>query len=701
MDGDGVVGGGQNDHAAPRVAPADGEHPVDGPVEDPERARRAELHIFAALVVDRQQFWGSQPFLAWIEKTAEKVFSQLRRENRPPEAPPNTGPDPAYLAAWADAIEALVLSIQRRRQAAKLISITAAMSAFILAVAGFLWWINQPERDPGYIPPDQVRFFYEYTAVPGDTLESIARFAGVSPEAIKTLNPAVNFSTFAQDIVRDKDRYSYDLKLPVLKSNLSFFARLESKLPRFQPLRPLTPQSSPAAIRQRILKSDTYWRTLFADVWLTYYGVPGYLGRPDQHEEQIWLRKPNQMRYLILNPDRSISFAEFMDGDRYYGVRQNDNVVFLSPLTRVDGDPLDRLYPTIADIKNIDAGSIQVIGAETVAGRDALVVDWLGADGRRTDRLWVDTWLGIVLAWRAYAGDGVSPQVDMTMDSLHINEMIDDRIFDPSKGVFINNATVQGTPSGPLAFIPDLNWGSLPAAPQALQSPPPGFDPAQSRLLIEWPQDNQILPAPQDPEGKHQVRLFADQYYLGSLDFGVSAAYFLNCSRSPDGKLAAVTLNTGAGLPGNHLYWFSLDKPAGLNALTNVEQAGYYLFSSLAFSPDSQALAFAACEDANTNCRIFIAGLPGGEARPLAQIPTAALLLAWSPDGSRLASVTLAQGEPYGSAVLTIYAAAGSAELYRGPFDLQTYQPAADALLQGWSIDFSSIRLGGPGCAVP
>lgn len=668
---------------------------------DSELACQAAVQALAVAVANRQQYWGSIPLPEWTLQNAEKVFQSLDREKERLKLTSLPAiPDPAGRDAWTDLIEAAVVQQQQKRNISRFIPLASMIGAFILVVAGFLWWISQPERDPNYLPPDQVRFYYKYTAQPGDSLESIARFAGVSTEAIKALNSGINFASFQQDVIRDKDRASYDVRLPVLKPNLSLLVRLQSKLPRFQPLQELNQQSSSSAIMQRIRKSGSSWRSLRADFWMTYYGVPGYLGRPSQYEFRMWVRKPGQMRWLAFYLDRSVSFAEFMDGNRYYGINPMTNEVFLTHVSQNEIDPMNRLYPEYTGIENIRDGELKVLGAEKVAGRDALVVDWFSAGGQRAYRLWVDSWMGIILAWRGYGADGESPAIDMTMASLQINGTIDDQVFDPSKGVFINNSDIPGVQTGPLLFTSSLQWGPMPAPRTIMQPPPPGFDPAESQLAIQWPWDNHILSPQQDPELKNQIKVFAGNYYLGLLDFRVQSAYFLNCTRSPDGRLVAISLNTGTDLPGNHLYWFPADWPGRLIMLNSGSPNSLSMIGAMAFSPDSHRLAFSGCVSQTTTCGLYIRDLFSPRADSLVNITGSALLLSWSPDGKRIAFVTPPGGSA-GSSQLSIFSVDGLNQLYSSPFDMITLQPPADAPLQGWKIDFSSIAYGGRGCAAP
>lgn len=671
---------------------------------DPELARQAVLHVLAAVVASQQQYWGDVPLAEWLKQTAGQVFRRLDQKIERREE--ITFPGMSHTAnrqAQIDAVERAILQLRKKRQMAKFIPIASVLGAMMLLFFGLVWWISQPERDPAYVPPEQVRFYYKYSIRHGDTLESIGRLTGVAPQAIKKMNPDVTLPANYNEEILHPEGHGYDIKLPVLKVQPSFLERLQSKLPRQQPSQPLTLQSSSEAIRQRLKHSASYWRTLRADYWMTSYRSPGYIGRPDQYHEQVFARKPDQFRRYSLNTDGAVQYADYQDGNlHFFGFpTDTDSEIRLDFVSDNNQREMGFLNPAGLDLQKED-GSIKLLGSEKVAGRDALVVDWTNSKGRRTHRLWVDTWLGIILAWRYYDGsDGQSPVADMVITDLQVDQIMDDLTFDPSKGSFVGIASNQTEQTGPLLFQANLKWAPIPAPPAQILRPPPGFDPAKSRLTILWPEDNQVLPAEQDPGIEHQVRVFGNEYFLGLLYFGLKdPVVFWDCSRSPDGRLVAVVLGP-TNKSSNSLFWFKLNN-VNINHRVGIGESPITIDNS-SFSPDNQKLAFTAWGNIPRGPGIYIQELDSGHHTRLADTTDPVSFLAWSPDGGRILTIEMLPNlfQLIPDHELRIYEVSSGKQVYSGPFDAEKNQPPADAPIQDWGIDFSRSLLGSKGCAMP
>ena len=89
------------------------------------------------------------------------------------------------------------------------------------------------------------------------------------------------------------------------------------------PLNPLTIDSSPEEIRQRIIESDFLWYTLWADAYVYNYGTAGYVGPPNIRREQIWISQPFQ-GLLISGPTTDkVDKSWLLSENRLYPLQKN------------------------------------------------------------------------------------------------------------------------------------------------------------------------------------------------------------------------------------------------------------------------------------------------------------------------------------------------------------------------------------------
>jgi len=290
---------------------------------------------------------------------------------------------------------------------------------------------------------------------------------------------------------------------------------------------------------------------------------------------------------------------------------------------------LEAAYPLALD----DPGISPVPRFEAVtAGRMALVVDW------GPNRLWIDEDTGLILRWEHYRA-GLPPDGDLDSQTEYLTV-----VYDPA---------TPPEPATQFATPPEPSHGDLSAAWLRFESTLIGEDPG---------------------EGDLAARLYADDAYLGALDFGQPAN--LGCDRSPDGtRLAWLDHDPALGVL---LAWAPLAQPA-------QAQVGFdwpHPLSPPSWAPDGRRVAYAGCQA--ESCGLVVVGVDTGQVRWLHDLADDTAPPLWSPDG---ASLAVLHGTDSGLEVVVARVADG-AVIYRGAFDADAWQPAPDSLLAAWDRNF-------------
>ncbi len=273
---------------------------------NPLLARQAAYQALAQVVNQRQTYWGEPALEDWLQELVHHFLTIQKKSGQglPFEAEIGNAEGVSPPTAVEQALAELRRSARRSSQVRKgLLSVSGlAVVVLLLWLAGFNQLITTPNAF------SRVRFTYPYTTQPGDTLESIAKKAGIKVRDIRAnqneslTNPLSPGNT---------------LWLPSLKPGLwqSLFPRRAASPPA-----PLTLNSSPAEIKQRILDSPRYWQTLWAERITMNYGPPGYIAPSFfVNHQQIWIRQPGQG--LLLEGVCAISMltdAKYYDGNRVY-----------------------------------------------------------------------------------------------------------------------------------------------------------------------------------------------------------------------------------------------------------------------------------------------------------------------------------------------------------------------------------------------
>lgn len=213
---------------------------------------------------------------------------------------------------------------------------------------------------------------------------------------------------------------------------------------------PISESSSSEQIRLKILNSYVNWNTLWVDGELARYNPDSSLL---SHEHfQAWIDQDNaRFRVLVGDAGADPKIALLSDGSQIKQYDLESGIVeeldFLPILTEPYAPPPKDsgiIYPhplagslltPIADLLFPSAlaqreGNYSVVGSETIAERETLLVDWNPAGGPVVDRLWIDPVTGMILKRQNYGKDGSgSMQTDDTVSRIVYNPNISPEIF--------------------------------------------------------------------------------------------------------------------------------------------------------------------------------------------------------------------------------------------------------------------------------
>ena len=578
-------------------------------------------------------------------------------------------------------------------------------------ILGLFWMVNRllPEEEPAappvqmsqatvqvttqptlnYQPPAGV-VLMDYFAQPGETVDQIGDLLQLTPAEVGRLRSVYSDGNldFARPVVIELTA-SQDLPLPT------------SIAPHAYPQAALTIDSSPGEIRHLMNESRSSWQSLWLDSVYFNYGLQGFTGRPETTRVQAWLSQPDLRLTITWNSAEDNTYTEL---DR-------DGLVYtLSPAGKFQARHADALglRSTPLALEMITSGNseifnqpgqMQVLGEDTVAGRQTLVVDW-STNGRGVwpdqYRIWIDSQTGIVMRYQFYANpisDALLGEVIIVRLDLDVNFPQPD-LFSPWRlpdRVFVSDYRSSQIDASVL-IMPTVT-PSDGSRNQARQRPPPGFDPAASRLKFQYTPEG--LPRNQTST----VGVFADEYYLG--DVHLTDPWSIFCTRSPDGSKVAYSFNPyGGPLIGSG--WFALQAP--LQVMTGTIGQRYGEF---AFSQDSRQLAFWGRERDTTPGILSVIDTETGETRNVSTFVNATSLV-WSPDGRQIALVR-GTYDWFNTSVIVVDAVTGE-QLYSvdvkpgsvwDPDERGPDWPAPDWPARDWGVAFPHLQQGLSACIEP
>ncbi len=414
--------------------------------------------------------------------------------------------------------------------------------------------------------------------------------------------------------------------------------------PTSAPGAPLSMDATSDQIAQHMRQSSSRWNSLWMDALIT----TGQKNEIHVEREQAWLaadasrwltgQEGSSPSLVMICTDGSCILASLPTGEHQPA---NSSTGIPSQLARL-------LYP---EDFTFQRGEFTPVRIEELLGREVLIVEWESSSGRREDRLWVDTVMGLVLRWQhllpeAADSSGYVTPSEIQLTALAINPPV------PASIRWTYNLDTLNFEPGPTPA--EFNAASLPL---------------QARVTM--------LGADDSGQEHFAFDLYADSYYLRTLDTGqVSGGW---CDRSPDGRWLA--WNYGLGENPLTLRLIRLEDIRDVFEPIPPEELGGGLLSPVSFSPGSDRLAFFACLQAG--CGVYMYTMESGELRFTELAGVGGPPPVWKPDSSQLAVLASSEGE---TQELVILDASTLDVIYRGPFDPQTWQPAPDAPILSWGI---------------
>jgi outer membrane lipoprotein-sorting protein len=447
---------------------------------------------------------------------------------------------------------------------------------------------------------------------------------------------------------------------------------------------PITVTTDPSEIRLRMILSHLFWNTVWMDATVTSYGDDG-ISPIQQDHQQIWVnREENQFRVIGGPINGDLAFLQVSDGnmvvlfdattaqqetqelppsvkDPFTPPIDQADTVYPYPLAMSMSTPLsDLVFPTgLAQ----NTSELIVIGVDTIAGRDVVVVDRLVGEGFRLTRMWVDSMTGMVLKRQDFSkADSDKVSTELIVNQIQVDEEFPEELFSTiisSMPTFATDYTgtpvekaqnenaVTSTQWGTLYFTVmehdgTLNLKSLPADCVILQAACP-----EATVVAGYPNiDGTINPLIWSPDGTQAALVVTvngdvsvDKLYLyaPSINSWIELATFQFIS-TPVWSLNGKTI-TFAGSADQQVDIYAVDAKGG-SPIFNLTQG--------VFPGEEQAMAIAGWVNntllvshsmAGRTLEYFTLSLSGGEITPVETLTLAGGYAVPSPDQQLIAAV--------------------------------------------------------------
>jgi hypothetical protein len=463
-----------------------------------------------------------------------------------------------------------------------------------------------------------------YVAEAGDTLASIAEKTGLEAALLHALN----------GLEADAPLQSGQAVMLGL-GGIPLAHITPTPVTPAPPSVPLTTASAPAEVLQRIFESERYFHTLWVEAQVIDYGPPGIAGPPQVKRLQAWISRPSFSLALLGDPSGRLERVSLTNSGKTYtsDILTGERILYNS--YSLELMQLDELVQQ--SYSNIDTSLEQeIVGIEPVAGREALVVDGYlsgagledAGDSVRMQRFWVDTRAGVILRLQRFERQADAAEFLVTetiVEEIAFDVDLPNTLFDPYRplpSAFARDYTGEPFPEG--LSLPTPTWVPLPGRELLPRiTPPPDFDPSRSRLTFQWTHGSAF-----DNDQFTLTDFFAGRYYLGSIDFGDPDR--LICARSLDGRRIAYSEWLERPPYGTApLRWLDLaDMTRIVQPLEGVQA------QVLAFSPDSQKIAFVGSEGANET-GLYVVNMASDYSQRILDLDSGDNL-SWSPDGQYL-----------------------------------------------------------------
>jgi DNA-directed RNA polymerase specialized sigma24 family protein len=501
---------------------------------------------------------------------------------------------------------------------------------------GLPFVVHIPTRTPTPSPTPQGVFYY---VQPGDTVASIAARMGIS------VNDLIDWNRLSPGTILQPGLALVDPRGLTPSLNETF-----TPIPPSTPI-PLRSPPSSADVSQYLqdMLEMKFWKSVWFDAQLVYYGPPGYLGPKQVYRLQAWF---SEDQFLLVGGPPQRKPDEVLLSDKYHGIyiaRPAEGKLWFSEMidyTNLFKTPIMNAFAMLlfADSLRLydpQGYQYQSQGNELIKGKVIAVFDQTDLYGNQNLRLWLDPRGGFILRQQHFTN--TSPKsllVDSQITSIAYNVDFPVQLFDPQipwRGGFAADYTGRPEPARPT-----LNVTPTPGYKQPITKfpPPENFDASHSPLTFQFPPEfNHFSAFDEDQRYAYpdlSTDLFADGYFLGEVQ--MSDPFNMICARSPDGQRIAFTnVPTIPFSPLAPLHWFSLSDTSRV-----VSLPGDFLVNEFAFAPDSRHLAFFG-SNAHADRKLYLLDTDTGTTIPLLDLSDSlyGTSLVWSPDGKYLVFLNL------------------------------------------------------------
>jgi len=410
---------------------------------------------------------------------------------------------------------------------------------------------------------------------------------------------------------------------------------------------PLSASSSSDEIKVRMMTGYDLWVVLWADIQITNYGPASYIGPAKIYRDQIWISQPDQSLEL---------FGIYGQKPNSIYIQNGKEIHYENPVAGESGQRRSDQEENLS-IQNVDIAQMlfpdrggwfqqeSILWARkttTIANRKSLLVDWIDAEERVKESLWVDCIYGIVLKRQVF--------IDHSEQKLHKEILFNDIRFEEDtpnikleEWLALKNFDLlalhemQAPSKGIMTPTPTIGSEIIERKPIPTEASPAGLNPDQRSLIFQYDQGKDLIYM-QDNTAQVDTDIFADGYYLGKIKFGLP--WGLHCQRSPDGSRIAFNMGSdGTTVPDYTLRWFWVSEP-----LIEYQPLPGFITPDFAFSPDSLKLAAFAISKDESQKGIYLIELATGNYKKIIDLDWAESLV-WRPDGEYLALIGKLQGE--------------------------------------------------------
>lgn len=504
--------------------------------------------------------------------------------------------------------------------------------------------------------------------------------------------------------------------VPTLQATTPATGDLEQGVPLWKggiPLQPpLSRNSTHEEIWRRLLLSRFAWDTLWADVWLVLRGPEDYNGPTLVERHQLWVDQGAMAFHIGGSPSRDPTYSKRMDQqhpapgparfltslDDYARVGSQLPWFFLSNELVFNSPFLIRFYFTgILDFPPSRLFFLAV-GEDELLNLETVVVDAIDLDGNRTARLWLESRTGIVLRAQYFIpGSSQEAPLEVKVSRLSLNVPFPDALYleEPgSKGetTFAQDHTARPEPDNLKPLFRPI-WELDPDI-RLVPYPPPkeGSEMSVFPNMVFQPLEVGPVVYTEDTV----VQIFADQYLLTEMIAGDLIG--LVCDRSPENNLIAFSPSpiTADGARGV-IRW--IDFKSGVEGESTLPGI---TITRLAISPDHRYLAVAGFDREDGRGRLHLVDMKTGELRALSE-GELAWALAWSPDGTQLASLKWS-GAGLGSAnpiLVRVYDTTTGKPIHAPAEGVSWGSTSLTVLLPGWTAVFPLPTLVVEDCISP